>query len=105
MKTLLAVLLICFSSAASAAWVFPDKSPDVAADKTALQTGWNGILADASTLASFTASGFGSLPCSSFSILGKTTSFCLSTYSSNVQSMAALVMFLGLLVSLYIIFR
>ncbi|MFA7239874.1 MAG: hypothetical protein WC091_07155 [Sulfuricellaceae bacterium] len=105
MKTFLAVLLIFISSAAQAAWVFPDKSADVTADKELLSSSWDGILADAQSLVSFSASGLGSLPCKSFSILGKTTSFCLDTYSSSVQSMATLVMLLALLLSIFIIFR
>lgn len=105
MKTFLAVFLLLFSMSANAAWVFPDKSGDVTTDKTALTDAWNSMLADANSFVNLSTGGSGGLPCTSIDILGKNTSFCLDTYSGNVQTMATLVMFMALLLSIFIILR
>ena len=105
MKTLLAAFLLLFSMSANAAWVFPDKSGDVTNDKTALTTAWNTMLADSNSFVNLSTGGTGGLPCTSINILGKNTSFCLNTYSDNVKTMATLVMFMALLLSIFIILR
>lgn len=62
MKILFVVFALMLSAPVSAAWVFPDKTADVSADKTSLDTRWNAILTEAKTYASMTLAGSGSLP-------------------------------------------
>lgn len=104
MKLLISVFLLFFSLSANAAWVFPDKTPDVQADKNVLYSEFTAIKADASTLVGFTFSGTGALPCgTAFTLFGKPVEFCLDRYSNSVESISVAVLFMAALISLYIV--
>ena len=104
MKAFLLIMALIFSSPASAAWTFPDKSADVTADQTALSTRWNAILVEGKTYASMTLNGLGTLPTLSFSVFDKTSVIDLSQFNGQVQIIGFVVVLCGVLLSIFIIF-
>lgn len=105
MRVLFFALCLVFSLPANAAWVFPDKSADVVADQTLLKTTWDGILVQAKSYAGATLNGVGGLPSVSSTLSsGAVVQLNMNRYSSDISAVGVLVMFCGLLLSLYIIF-
>jgi hypothetical protein len=104
MKILFFVLALVLSAPASAAWVFPDKTADVTADKTSLNTRWNAILTEAKTYASMVLNGSGSLPKVTFPLPGgKTAVMDLSEFNSQAAVIGLVVVLVGVILAFYIV--
>lgn len=92
------------SAPASAAWVFPDKTLDVTADKTNLTNRWNAILTEAKTYVTFSLNGSGSLPKVTLPLpQNKTVEIDLSQFDSRLSVIGVVVFFIGVLLAFYII--